>query len=281
MKKLLLLAFTAVSSVVSAQDDTLYIMKDGFIVNHLHHTFDMDSMKVISTPDDSLNIYKDGSVAFKYSTLNDIDSIIFYAPEEPPVDADGNIYTTVNVNGTIWMVENLKTTKYNDGTPILKIENDAEWMEQSNNLKNPAYSWYDDDSATYCNPYGALYNSYAVETNKLCPSGWHVSTEEEWSDLRDYLFYGSVGKKTMDASGAYWKDSPFSTPNNVTGLTFLPGGHRRAEGNFEWLTEKGYYIGNRDSDISLHLAILNYDDDGETYSNTNKAFGYSVRCVKD
>ena len=84
-------------------------------------------------------------------------------------DKDGNVYTSVTIGTQVWMVENLKTTKYNDGTPIPNVTDNTEWS----NLTTPAYCWYDND-ITKKNPYGALYNGYAVRTGKLCPTGWHV-----------------------------------------------------------------------------------------------------------
>jgi uncharacterized protein (TIGR02145 family) len=77
------------------------------------------------------------------------------------------------------MAENLKTNRYNDGSQILNVTGDADWVA----LKTGAYRWYNNDAATYKNTYGALYNWYTVKTGKLCPTGWHVPSDDEWKQL--------------------------------------------------------------------------------------------------
>ena len=104
------------------------------------------------------------------------------------VDIDGNVYHTVTIGTQVWMVENLKTTKYNDGTAIPLVTDNTAWGA----LTTPGYCWYNNDSATYKNTYGALYNWYAVNTGKLAPTGWHVPTDSEWTVLTTYLGGQSV-----------------------------------------------------------------------------------------
>ena len=88
-------------------------------------------------------------------------------------DIEGNVYKTVKREAQTWMKENLKTTKFNDGSAIPLVENGSVWAK----LKQPAYCWYENDT-TNKNKYGALYNWYAVETGKLCPIGWHVPSDK-------------------------------------------------------------------------------------------------------
>ena len=102
-------------------------------------------------------------------------------PEEV-LDIDGNIYHTVIIGNQIWLAENLKTTKYNDGTPVSLVTDNTGWI----NLSTPGYCWYDND-ITNRETYGALYNWYAVQTGKLCPKGWHVPSDAEWTVLTDFL----------------------------------------------------------------------------------------------
>jgi uncharacterized protein (TIGR02145 family) len=97
-------------------------------------------------------------------------------------DIDGNIYKTVTIGTQVWMTENLKTTKNNDGTAILLVTDD----KACETLGTPAFCWYNIDEPANKNRYGALYNWYAVSTNKLCPKGWHVSTDAEWTTLTTY-----------------------------------------------------------------------------------------------
>jgi hypothetical protein len=104
-------------------------------------------------------------------------------------DIEGNVYETIGIGYQMWMTENLKTTKYNDGTDIPLVTDNGAW----DSLSTPAYCWYIIDSelhTKYTQTCGALYNWYAVETGKLCPNGWHVPTNSEWTELIDY-FIGS------------------------------------------------------------------------------------------
>lgn len=143
------------------------------------------------------------------------------------VDAGGNVYTTVIIGNQEWFTENLRTTKYNNGTPIPNITSNSEW----GNLTTGAYAWYDNDEATYKYAQGALYNWYAVETGNLCAAGWHVPTDAEWTTLTDYLGGASVagGKLkatgTIEAETGLWHD-PNTGATNETGFTALPGGGR-------------------------------------------------------
>ena len=99
------------------------------------------------------------------------------------IDIDGNSYKTVKIGTQEWIAENLRTTQYNDATAIPLVTNNTEWSE----LITSAYCWYNNDATSLKATYGALYNWHAVNTNKLCPTGWHVPTEVEWVVLMDYL----------------------------------------------------------------------------------------------
>jgi len=192
-------------------------------------------------------------------------------------DLDGNTYKTIKIGNQIWMAENLKTTKFNDGAAIPLVIDNAAWL----GLNTPAYCWYDNDSI-YKNLYGALYNGYSVNTGKLCPTGWHVSSDTEWSALITYLGGDNIaGGKLKEKGTSHWSSTnPGAT--NESGFTALPGGSRYSNGfyftvknlgywwtSIEGKTLNGWYrsIYNRNSVVSR-----NY------YDLTN---GFSVRCVKD
>ena len=99
-------------------------------------------------------------------------------------DADGNIYTSVKIGDQVWTVENLRTTKYNDGTAIPVVKDSAAWVA----LKTPGYCYYNNTTnAGSIKKYGALYNWYVVNTGKLAPEGWHVPTDSEWTNMENYL----------------------------------------------------------------------------------------------
>ncbi|MDZ7743914.1 MAG: FISUMP domain-containing protein [Bacteroidota bacterium] len=105
-------------------------------------------------------------------------------PGTPTVtDIDGNVYNTVLIGNQCWMKENLKTTTYRNGTEIPNVTDANAWQI----LTTGAYVWYDND-ISWKDSYGALYNWYTtIDPNGLCPAGWHVPTNDEWTDLTDYL----------------------------------------------------------------------------------------------
>jgi uncharacterized protein (TIGR02145 family) len=143
-------------------------------------------------------------------------------------DVDNNTYKVVKIGTQVWMAENLKTTRYNDGSAIPLVTDNTEW----NNLTTPGYSWYNNDSATYAQTYGALYNWYTVETGNLCPTGWHVPSDAEWTTLTDYLGGEAIaGGKLKETGTAHW-DSPNTGATDETGFTAFPGGNRTKNGPF-------------------------------------------------
>ncbi|MGB7568216.1 MAG: FISUMP domain-containing protein, partial [Chitinivibrionales bacterium] len=138
-------------------------------------------------------------------------------------DADGNVYTTVTIGAQTWMVQNLKTTTYNDGTSIPLVTDSIAWF----NLSTPGYCWYNNDVANKAT-YGALYNWYTVNTGKLAPAGWHVPTDSEWTVLFTYLgsdTLGNAGGKLKEAGTLHWL-SPNTNATNESGFSALPGGFR-------------------------------------------------------
>ena len=90
-------------------------------------------------------------------------------------DFDGNVYTPISIGNQVWLRENMKTTHYRDGSAIPMVSDNNQW----GSLSTPAYCWYDNDEASHKSPYGALYNWYVVENGKLCPEGWHVTTDQK------------------------------------------------------------------------------------------------------
>ena len=126
-------------------------------------------------------------------------------------DVDGNVYHTLKIGSQVWMVENLKTTRYNDSTEITMIEDSTLW----NHLTEPACCWMDNDLNNK-EPYGGLYNWYAVNTGKLCPDGWHVPTNEEWTELIDYLGGIQVAGGKLKEAGLAQMAAKSLTPPRLT-----------------------------------------------------------------
>lgn len=201
------------------------------------------------------------------------------ASSETVTDIDGNIYKTVTIGTQIWMAENLKTTKYNDGTAIQLVTDNTVWK----NSASPAYCWYKNDEGTYKNTYGALYNWYAVSTGKLSPSGWHVPSDSEWTTLISFLGGDAVsGGKLKEMGTAHWL-SPNSGATNENGFSALPGGCKVTDSRlFVGIGEAGFFWSciSAQNAMAWYRQIL-YDTTTSMQINEFKTTGQSVRCVKD
>ena len=205
-------------------------------------------------------------------------------------DIDGNLYNTVKIGTQVWMVENLKTTKYKDGTAIPNVTDDTAWAA----LTTPAYCWYNNDDSTHKATYGALYNWYTVNTGKLAPAGWHVATDAEWTTLLNYVFTanlgtsGSVGKAL--AATVNWSASTFAGAigndlykNNRTGFSALPGAGRYGiNGGFYDLGRSGsWWTATKFGTYSAWGRDMYYYDSDVSRYISAQTNGYSVRCLRD
>jgi uncharacterized protein (TIGR02145 family) len=193
-------------------------------------------------------------------------------------DIDGNTYKTVVIGTQTWMAENLKTTKYNDGTAIPLVTDKTEW----NNLTTPGYCWYNNDEATNKATYGALYNWYTVNTGKLCPTGWHVPTQAEWTTLTDYLGgEGIAGGKLKETGSTHW-DSPNTGATNETGFTALPGGFRTLGDGFIAIGFSGcWWTSTMTGSFNVWYRYMFNDISDVYYGGLAKGNGLSIRCLMD
>jgi len=193
------------------------------------------------------------------------------------LDADGNEYKTVPIGTQVWLAENLKTTKFNDSTQITNITDSAKWAA----LTTPAYCWYENDEATYKNTYGALYNWHAVNTNKLCPTGWHVPIDAEWTTLINYLGGDSVaGGKLKETRTTHW-ESPNTGATNEKGFTALPGGYHY-DGAFLSIGYIGsWWSATKLNEIYAWYRKMYYNSSIVKSYNYKMREGFSVRCIKD
>lgn len=194
-------------------------------------------------------------------------------------DIEGHVYKTVTIGNQIWMAENLKVTKYNDGVSIPNVTDSTAWSE----LTTGAYCNYHNSTHNdTIEPFGRLFNWYAVESGKLCPIGWHVPSDAEWTELTDYLGGANeAGGKLKEIGATHW-NSPNIGATNESGFTAIPVGYRADNGTFAHI---GFY--------ALWWSSTEYDEDkswdrdmSNTSSNIvryrfNKGTGLSVRCVKD
>lgn len=191
-------------------------------------------------------------------------------------DADGNSYKTVTMRGKEWMAENLKTTKLSDGTPI-KMET-MTW----DGATTPFYTYYDHDKSKYEDPYGAIYNYYCVETEKLCPTGWHVSTTKEWEDMVYHWGGQSEAAAALKEKGTAHFRVTQPTVTNESKLTLLPGG-RYMGGRFDALSDFAIYWKKSDTQANggKETAKILGNGIGVGKEDPKKHHGFSVRCVKD
>ncbi len=219
-------------------------------------------------------------------------------------DVDGNVYNTVLIGNQCWMKENLKTTKYRNNTPIeYPGSNNSAWQ----NNTTGAYAWSEND-ISWKDSYGALYNWHAVNnSNGLCPSGWHVPSDAEWTQLVDYVVAQGFPNQWDNPNGAgnalkscRQLNSPLGGDCNTTehprwnshgihhgfdefGFSGLPGGLRWDDGSYyQVVGGGGYWWSSTESSASYAwYRLLIYFDGNGPRSNTSKGLGFSVRCLRD
>ena len=193
-------------------------------------------------------------------------------------DYEGNVYKTIKIGNQWWMAENLKATRYNDGTDIPIVSDDATWS----GLTTPAYCWYNNDQATYKDTYGALYNWYTVNTGNLAPEGWHVPSHEEWTELFEFLaangHSGNEGSALKATSG--WSNGANGTDD--FNFNALPSGRRFGE--FQNIGSYCYWWSSTPrQDIVTTAAAINWFlyPNSSNYGNYPSYVGSSIRCIKD
>jgi len=202
-------------------------------------------------------------------------------------DIEGNYYNTTPIGTQIWMAENLKATLYNDETQIPNVTSNTAWAA----LTTPAYAWAQNNEATYKPLYGAIYNWYAVSTGKLCPTGWKVPSDADFSAMEINL-----GMTVAQAGALEWRGTDqgkqlkntigWSTGQNGTntsGFAALPSGYRaHTTGIFEGLGLINYFWTSTEQDAAVALyRRLDGDNDAVYRGATFKRAGKSVRCVKE
>ncbi len=195
-------------------------------------------------------------------------------------DIEGYKYATIQIGFQTWMAENLRTTKYNDGISIPHVTDNSAWS----NLSMGAYSVYNHSPENEA-IYGKLYNWHAVNTGKLCPQGWHVPTDAEWSQLTTYL--GSNAGGQLKATGnktdgtGLWA-SPNAGATNESGFTGLPGGYRYDSGTFSTITNIGeWWSATELSTTNARYRYLQSSGNSVTSASNGKKRGHSCRCIKD
>lgn len=198
-------------------------------------------------------------------------------------DYDGNIYDSIRIGNQTWLKQNLKTTHYRNGDFIPNVTDTTSWS----NLTTGAYCDYNNipsNSTTY----GRLYNWYTVnDTRNICPVGWHVPSDSEWTILETYLGGWTIaGGKLKEVGTSHWQ-SPNAGATNETGFTALPGGFRNINGTgtnwiYNYIGNSGFLWSSTESTTTLaSRKYLYYNQSGLSNNSNNKKYGFSVRCIKD
>jgi len=249
--------------------------------------FDYQSIMLYSSTSFSKNnnptiTKKDGSTWAVQRQFLSTDDIAMINTLYPPIavimrDADNNEYETVTIGTQIWIKENLKVTHYNDRSTITLNSSDAGWS----NSTTGSFCWYANNEANK-NIYGALYNWHAVNSGKLCPEGWRVPSDADWTILTDYLggLTGNSGK--LKTTGTTQWASPNAGATNSTGFSARPGGYRFYTGTFAGMTYGADWWSS--TEFSADKAwVRGVNSSGTNIARYNdfKRNGFAVRCVKN
>jgi uncharacterized protein (TIGR02145 family) len=199
-------------------------------------------------------------------------------PPDPVADINGNVYKTVKIGEQIIMAENLRTTKFNDGTEIPLIESSKEWGK----LTSPGACWYNEEEDSTRKIFGALYNGYTLDSGKLCPVGWHIPTLEDFNTLREFLGDTlKAGGMLKDRGTDHWL-VPNKGADNSTGFSADGSGIRYFEGSFTARSSyTAFWSSTSNGNNNLWYLSLYYGDGVVRMGNISKKHGFSVRCIKD
>ena len=209
--------------------------------------------------------------------------------QDTVTDIDGNVYQTVKIGDQVWMVENLKVTRYRDGTPIPNVKSNGDWIF----LNAGARCAYNNSEKT-ADTYGYLYNWYAVKDSRnIAPAGWHVPTDADWKELEMYLgmnlseadnsgWRGTVeGGMLKEAGTSHWQ-SPNIGATNESGFFALPGGYRNLDGYFDLLgCYASFWSSAEYGSNSPWMRYLDFDNSKVERSNVYIRRGFSVRLIRD
>ncbi len=214
-------------------------------------------------------------------------------------DIEGNEYETIIIGDQHWMAENLRVTRYRNGT---LIDSPGEDYNAWRDNKTGAYSWYDIGEEQYAEAYGALYNWYTTDNDAgLCPAGWRMPTDDDFKIMEMYL-----GMKYDEANAGGWRGSDSDVVNrlkstrkeadghpfwaeglndratNESGFSFIPGGLRTSTGYFVSLGRAGYLWSSTERNPEVVWARkLELDYDEVTRFALNKDLGFNVRCIEE
>lgn len=200
-------------------------------------------------------------------------------PEPSPhgtiTDQDGNTYATILIGTQVWMAENLRTNRFCNGDSIPNEIDNWAWESSTSG----AWAHYNNNSQ-YDTTYGKLYNWFAVDDSRnICPCGWHVPSDEEWTLLIDFLGGKEVAGGKMKSTGTQYWQNPNTDATNESGFSSLPGGYRSTyRGIYFFMGVYGYWWSSSESALGYYLF---FDNSVINMNPISKRNGLSVRCIKD
>lgn len=230
--------------------------------------------------------YATNSIGTAYGTQQTFKTYYSYV-----TDIDGNEYFTVQIGAQVWMAENLKTTKYQNGDLI----NDGSLVGDYSGESEPKYWFAYNDDLSNIETYGRLYTWYTVDDSRdICPDGWHIPSDSEWNNLQLYLGMSPndidlIGESDNGISAflketgtTYWL-SPNVGATNSSGFGALPAGYRRRYNkDFEYLGQRTFFwTSSAYNDANSFYRSLSYDTPNITRTYNLKNYGFSVRCIKN
>ncbi|MBT4338344.1 MAG: hypothetical protein HOD63_07130 [Bacteroidetes bacterium] len=204
-------------------------------------------------------------------------SVSFTTKDETVTDIDGNLYHVVTIGQQVWMVENLKVTRFRNGDLISNVTDQNQWY----GLTTPALCYYDND-INYKATYGVIYNGYVVvDTRDICPEGWKIPSDQDFDELAAFLGYDDVaGGKLKETGTTHW-EAPNTGATNETGFTALPCGSRGPI-SFMMLGKIAYWWSSYEK-VTGHLQgrYIKHDEAKFGPNVNEKIRGFSIRCIKE
>ncbi len=226
---------------------------------------------------------EDGKIVINITVDDDFETIEIDLGDEiipeTVTDIDGNEYPVVQIGNQLWMAENLRVTQLNDGTPIPNVPDADTWATTS----SEALSWLHNNESQYKSTYGGLYNWYALENGNLCPSGWHLPSNNEWVALENFIGEGEYSTADALKSTSGWTNNGNQYNGlDIYGFNALPAGARFSTGSFlaTGFTTFWWTI-DLDQQANRILRVFSGGGGQLAYSGDNSNGGFSVRCVKD
>ncbi|HLN73732.1 MAG: fibrobacter succinogenes major paralogous domain-containing protein [Methylococcaceae bacterium] len=221
-----------------------------------------------------IRAYATNNVGTTYGDIKDF-TLWLNVQDDPIKDVDGNRYHTIKIGNQIWMQENLKVTKFQNGARLKQLNN----LSSYNDMNSPGYYTNVDNSL-----FGFIYNGYSItDMNKISPEGWHVPTQSDWDILLNYLGgYSVAGGKMKETSDSYWI-TPNVGADNSSGFSALPNGYVGFDGSpHDKLEEACFMADTLDSKGNPAFVGIEYNHTSAFISGTSsKVTGASIRCVKN